>query len=71
MSDKECPMCGCHVYRSSYQGTRVYKCANPISSCEWNREWHNDKGDDEYRMPLGRTIAQVRRVNAEFSDHDE
>jgi hypothetical protein len=68
MSEKVCPCCGHHVYRGSYQGTRVYKCGNPVSRCEWNQEWREEKGGDEYRMPLGTTIAQVRRVNAEFSE---
>lgn len=63
-----CPVCGSHVYESSYNGTRVYKCANPISSCPLNAQWHEDKGGDEYRTPLGKTKTQVRRVNAEFSD---
>lgn len=67
-SEKVCPSCGSHVYHGSYQGTAVYKCSSPISSCEWNLEWHEEKGGDEYRMPLGRTIAQVRRVNGEFGD---
>lgn len=61
-------MCGGHVYRGSYNGTPVYKCAYPIRDCPWNGQWHEEKGEDEYRMPLGKTKAQVRRVNAEFRD---
>jgi hypothetical protein len=63
-----CPSCGHNVFESSYEGTRVYKCGNPISKCPLNRQWHEDKGGDEYRTPLGKTKAQVRRVNAEFSE---
>jgi len=68
MSEKSCPCCDCHVYRGSYNGTAVYKCANPISNCELNQRWHEKHGDDEYRTPLGTTAAQVRRVYAEFND---
>jgi hypothetical protein len=64
--EKACPCCGNNVYDSSFNGTRVYKCASPVSECRWNRQWHEAKGGDEYRIPLGRTAAQVRRVNAEF-----
>lgn len=39
-----------------------------MADCEWNQQWHEDHGDDEYRTPLGTTIAQVRRVNAEFGN---
>jgi hypothetical protein len=67
-SPKTCPSCGTHVYRGSYNGTPVYKCASPVSSCEWNKRWHDKKGGEEYRMPLGKTIGQVRRVHAEFND---
>ena len=63
-----CPACSFHVYRGSFEGTPVYKCAKPARSCPLNAQWHEDHGEDEYRVPLGKTKAQVRRVNAEFSD---
>lgn len=63
----QCPACGGHVYRGSYKGKSVYKCAYPITDCPLNAQWHKEHGDDEYRTPLGKTKAQVRRVNAEFS----
>jgi hypothetical protein len=63
---KACPGCGGHTYRSSYHGTAVLKCAIPISSCPLNRQWHEDHGGDEYRTPLGKTAAQVRRAYVEL-----
>ena len=62
---KECPCCGSHVYSGKWNGTPVYKCSSPPSSCEWNRRW-GEEHDKRPRMPLGKTVAQVRRVNAEF-----
>ena len=70
MSELACPCCDSGVYDTSYKGTRVYKCTNPMGSCELNSQWHEDHGDDEYRTPLGTTAAQVRRVYAEFSERD-
>ena len=63
-----CPVCNGAVFQSSYNGTRVYKCTQPISTCPLNAQWYEDHGDNEYRTPLGTTKSQVRRVNAEFSD---
>jgi hypothetical protein len=69
LGEKACPCCGKHVYSGSHYGTSVYKCANPPTFCEWNRRWaeEHDRDRDD-RTPIGRTLAQVRRVHAEFAD---
>jgi len=59
------------VFRSSHEGTRVYKCANPVSSCRWNRERSDVENEEYARTPLGKTIAQVRRAHAELADEVE
>lgn len=72
---KECPSCGFHLYRGTHKGTKVYKCARPKSGCEWNQQWHEEHKEEyrdsqvsSYRMPIARTVPQVRRVYLEFSD---
>ena len=67
MSKKACPCCDYHVYSGKWNGTAVYKCANPPGNCKWNRQFGEDH-DKRPRMPIGRTITQVRRVYAEFTD---
>jgi hypothetical protein len=66
--EKACPCCGKHVFRSSHEGTPVYKCANPIPSCRWNRERSDPKNEEYARTPIGKTIAQVRRAHAELAN---
>jgi hypothetical protein len=51
-----CPNCGREPYQGSANGRPVYRCQGPGSKCQW------------YTVPLARTKAQLRRVNAYLAD---
>ena len=71
MSSYQCPCCGKSAYRGSYKGVSVYKCSNPVSSCNWNKRHSKIQPEGRTRIPLARTVSQLERVREEFNGDPE